>query len=140
MSDYLFIIAPLTGWVVAQALKVCLELRKDGVQLRDAWASGGMPSSHSAGIVALTTSIGIEQGITSAIFGLALTVSAVILYDSVGVRRAAGESTMAIKELESKLKIRTKQKIHLAKGHTPQQVIGGVFLGVLIGAVLTKLL
>ena len=140
MSDYLFIIAPLSGWVVAQTLKVILELRKDGVQLRDAWASGGMPSSHSAGIVSLTTAIGIEQGSKSAIFGLALTITAVILYDSVGVRRTTGENAIAITELESKLHTKAKQKIHIARGHTPQQVAGGVFLGLAIGVVLTKLL
>ena len=140
MSEHLFILAPLTGWVTAQTLKVIFELRKDGVQLKDAWASGGMPSSHSAGIVALTTAIGIEEGMSSAIFGLALTVTAVILYDSVGVRRTTGENALAITELESKLHTRPKQSVHIAKGHTPEQVLGGVVLGMFIGVVLTKLL
>ena len=140
MSEHLFIIAPLVGWIAAQTLKVIFELSTDGVQLKDAWASGGMPSSHSAGIVSLTTAIGIEQGMSSAIFGLALTVSEVILYDSIGVRRTTGENALAITEIESKLHARPKQKVHIAKGHTPKQVTGGVVLGLIIGVILTKLL
>ena len=140
MQDYLYILTPVAGWVTAQALKILIDLRRNGVQLSDAVASGGMPSAHTAGIVALTTAIGVREGIESAVFGLALTVMVVIIYDSLGVRRAAGENTLAIRNLQRLLKAKNGQRTLLARGHTPSEVLAGSILGVAIGVILTGLL
>lgn len=140
MEDYLFIMTPVAGWVIAQTLKILLDLRRNGVQLSDAIASGGMPSAHTAGIVALTTAIGIREGVQSAIFGLALTVMVVIIYDSLGVRRAAGENTLAIRKLQRLLKNKNGSHTLLARGHTPNEVLAGSLLGVAIGVIFASLL
>ena len=140
MSNYMFLIAPITGWVSAQFIKVLLDLRKDGVQLSDAIASGGMPSSHTAGIAALTTVIGVQEGLDSAIFGLAFTLLVVIIYDSAGVRRTTGENALALRKIEKKLQLEPQQKIHIARGHSPEQVLAGLILGAIIGVILTNLL
>ncbi len=140
MEAYIFFIAPIAGWVCAQAIKIMLELRKDGVQLKDAIASGGMPSAHTAGIVALTTVIGRREGIESAIFGLAMAITVIIIYDSLGVRRATGENTVAIQELAKKMKLAGRTHVLMARGHTPWEVLGGAVLGVAIGSLLIKIL
>ena len=140
MSNYIFLIAPITGWVSAQFIKVLLDLREDGVQLSDAIASGGMPSSHTAGIAALTTVIGVQEGLDSAIFGLAFTLLVVIIYDSAGVRRTTGENALALRKIEKKLQLEPQQKIHIARGHSPEQVLAGLILGAIIGVILTNLL
>lgn len=141
MEQYIYIIAPTAGWAVAQGLKVLFDLRRDGFQLLDALASGGMPSSHSAASAALATVIGVTQGIESVYFGLALTLAAVIMYDSLGVRRTTGENTLSIRALESKAGIKSKQRVHFGtKGHTPIEVVAGGFAGLLVGVILTILL
>jgi acid phosphatase family membrane protein YuiD len=65
MSDYIYIIAPICGWLVAQGIKFFLSLRKDGISWNDFVQSGGMPSSHTAFMVALLTVIGVNNGIQS---------------------------------------------------------------------------
>ena len=140
MQDYIFFIAPIAGWVLAQSIKILLDLRKDGVQLKDAVASGGMPSAHVAGIVALTTVIGRREGIESAIFGLAMAITVIIIYDAVGVRRATGENSEAILQLAKKMKLAGRTHVLVARGHTPMEVLGGVILGVAIGLTLIKIL
>lgn len=140
MQDYIFFIAPIAGWVIAQGIKILLDLRKDGVQLKDAVASGGMPSAHVTGIVALTTVIGRREGIESAIFGLAMAITVIIIYDALGVRRATGDNTVAIQELAKKMRLAGRTHVLMARGHTPYEVLAGVILGVAIGSILIKIL
>src|SRR4030042_7006451 len=86
------LIASLIAWGIAQILKVPLEY----LQTRKwNWAlfvqAGGMPSSHSALIVAVTHGIGLSVGFDSALFALAFAISMVVIYDATGIRRQAGK-------------------------------------------------
>ncbi len=139
MREYIYLIAPLGGWVVAQSIKFVLTLRKDGITFGDAVQSGGMPSSHTALIVALTTVIGLEADITSVAFGIAATVSGIVVYDALGVRRTTGQQTEAIRTLAkaSKTKLGT---IDNAKGHTVPEVVVGGLVGILVGVLLYNFL
>jgi acid phosphatase family membrane protein YuiD len=136
MKSYIYLLAPLIAWMVAQTLKVAIDLRKDGVDWADAIASGGMPSAHTAGIVSLLTVLGSEQGLKSPIFALCFTITGIVVYDAVGVRRTAGEIAVALKELQSKSPIRPQQHLHISRGHTPAQVLVGGLVGATIGLIL----
>ena len=86
-----YFVVPLVAWVIAQASKVIIDsvlLRR--LSVRRLATAGGMPSSHSALVVSLTTIIGRLQGVESPLFALALIFSSVVMYDATGVRRAAG--------------------------------------------------
>ena len=66
------IIAAFTAWAIAQGLKVILTLllsRK--LDTTRFFGSGGMPSSHSAMVCAMVTSIGFAEGFDSSICALA---------------------------------------------------------------------
>ncbi|KAL5990122.1 hypothetical protein ACLOJK_011019 [Asimina triloba] len=52
--------------------------------------SGGMPSSHSATVTALTVAIGLREGTGGSSFALAVVLAAVVMYDATGVRLHAG--------------------------------------------------
>jgi acid phosphatase family membrane protein YuiD len=135
MGKYIYLIAPISGWVVAQSIKFALTLRKDGVKIQDAVQSGGMPSSHTAFMVSLTTVIGLSSGMSDVLFGISFAVTAVIMYDALGVRRTTGQQTVAIK----KLALSTKTKINTldnAKGHTLPEVAVGTLVGVGVGIAL----
>jgi uncharacterized protein len=138
MKDFNYLIAPILGWLVAQAIKFGLTLRKDGISWSDAVQSGGMPSSHSSFMVALTTLIGLEQGIKSVVFAISFSVTAIIVYDSFGVRRTVGEQCDAIDNLCDKNV--TKPKIHISKGHTPAEVMFGCITGFTVGLLVYLLL
>eukprot|EP00262_Sarcandra_glabra_P009553 TRINITY_DN23982_c0_g1_i1.p1 TRINITY_DN23982_c0_g1~~TRINITY_DN23982_c0_g1_i1.p1 ORF type:complete len:258 (-),score=42.86 TRINITY_DN23982_c0_g1_i1:133-906(-) len=52
--------------------------------------SGGMPSTHSAAVVAAATSIGLERGFSDSIFGLSVVFAGIVMYDAQGVRKEVG--------------------------------------------------
>lgn len=133
MKDYELLLAPITGWLVAQAIKYVVFLRKDGLQLNDLFASGGFPSSHTAFIVSPLVLLGLRNGTDDPLFAVLAIVTSIVLYDALGVRRSNGEQAVAIKELADKTGKTLTTKIHRAKGHTPTEVMAGLALGIIIG-------
>jgi acid phosphatase family membrane protein YuiD len=137
MNKYQYLIAPFLGWVVAQSIKFAVRLNKDGIQWGDTIQSGGMPSSHSACMVALTTVIGVHQGFSSALFALSAGITGIILYDAMGVRRSAGQLTEAVKELSKKTSTKLSTELTNSKGHDPIEVFAGFLVGIVIGVLTT---
>jgi len=130
------LLAALLGWFLGQFLKVPIEYL---TRHRWNWAlwfsSGGMPSSHSSLMVSTTLAIGIYHGFDSPLFGLAVAVSMVVIYDAAGVRRQAGFHAQKINIIfEEMLHGRPipQDRLKEVLGHTPRQVIGGIALGTLI--------
>jgi acid phosphatase family membrane protein YuiD len=100
------------------------------------WRTGGMPSSHSAIVCSLTTSVAIVEG-PSNLFVFCLIFTMVVLRDALGVRRAAGLQAKALNDLgkiaSEKLGVEFR-KVKEIQGHTPLEVVVGVFLGIFIAA------
>lgn len=102
---YQYIIIPLLAAIIAQVLKMIL-------QKKFSWAVfisyGGMPSSHTAIVTALTALIGLRQGFASPLFAIAFVFSIITIRDVLGVRR----------------------KIDPGSEHTMPEVVGGAVLGI----------
>ncbi len=98
-SNY-YIDVALLSWLIAQVLKTFLTfvLTKEVVWERMVGA-GGMPSAHSALVCSLTASMARKLGFTSPVFALSLVFSAVVMYDAMGVRRAAGEQAKVLNKI-----------------------------------------
>jgi acid phosphatase family membrane protein YuiD len=135
MQKYELLLAPAVAWILAQGIKYVLFLRKDGFQFADLFASGGFPSSHTAGIIAPAVLIGLREGLDDPLFAVITIIACLVMYDAIGVRRSSGEQALAIKELASKTGKTLTTRIHGAKGHTPTEVAGGFALGVAVGFV-----
>ena len=83
---------PVLIWFAVQLWKVISSLifrRKLDLSLL--WATGGMPSSHSALVVALAITVGIETGFDSPLFAVSAVLAMIVMYDAAGVRQAAGK-------------------------------------------------
>lgn len=127
----------LVAWTLAQALKVFttffVEKRWDFKMLL---GSGGMPSSHSALCVALTTSVAVCHGLSDALFPVCLGFSLIVMYDATGVRRHAGMQAevlnLIVEDLFKGHPVREK-KLKELLGHTPLQVGAGAMVGMLAG-------
>lgn len=130
-----YILAVLAGWIVAQGLKYVLIALKhrDFNHIRQLYLSGNMPSAHSASTVALTTIIGLKDGIDSALFALALLFATVVMYDALMVRRSVGEQGLAVQALIKLAKDKSLVIPRAARGHTPLEVLAGAALGVVLG-------
>jgi acid phosphatase family membrane protein YuiD len=131
-----YLIAIVLAWIVAQGLKyvIAVARTRNMANFRQLYLSGNMPSAHSAGVVALTTVVGLRDGFGSALFGIAFLFAAVVMYDAVMVRRSSGEQGIAIQEL-IKFSKATVVLPRAAKGHTPAEVLVGIALGIVIGIV-----
>lgn len=134
------LIIPFLVWVMAQGIKFSLALVRGEFDLRYLFASGGMPSVHSAVVCSLATVAFIEGGARSAIFGIAAVYAGIVMYDSFGVRRSTGEQAHALNKLLDELTERGSiadraryGKLREVLGHKPTEVIAGALLGV-VGA------
>jgi acid phosphatase family membrane protein YuiD len=132
-----YLLPATLAWAIAQILKVgVVSVRKRHLDLRVLAETGGMPSSHSAIVAALTTSVGRLNGVTSDTFAIALIFSIVVMYDAQGVRRAAGLQAAILNRLVDDLMAqRGIQETRLREllGHTPVEVLVGAALGIVVG-------
>ena len=131
----------LLAWLVAQVVKVLLEwILNRSFQWKRFVSSGGMPSSHSAFVVACTTAIGRLYGISGPLFALSVVVSAVVMYDACNVRRSAGDTARLVNQLLEHVEKLTAEDfaddLKIIMGHTPLQVLIGALLGVAVGMLL----
>ena len=119
----------------AQLIKTIIySIRNKHVDLPMLFHTGGMPSSHSASVVAMSTSIGLIDGFDSIQFALAFCLSSVVMYDSAGVRRSAGKQAEVlntiVEELFSKSHKISKSKLRELLGHSPKEVLVGAIFGI----------
>ena len=128
----------LLAWFLAQLIKVILDV----VILRK-WnpgrfvSSGGMPSSHSALVVACTTAIGKLYGIQGPLFALSVILAAIVMYDACNVRRSAGDTAKLVNQILAHVEKLTAEDfaddLKEVMGHTPLQVLMGALLGFGVG-------
>lgn len=97
--------------------------------------TGGMPSAHSAGVMSLSTSVGIIAGWDSLVFAVAFGYAMITMYDAAGVRRAAGKTAACLNRMMDDFYNNDVQaiggKLKELLGHTPMEVVAGAILGVI---------
>ena len=123
----------LLSCVFAQFLKIVFNFFGEGeIRFGIIFETGGMPSSHSALITALTAGIGWDMGFDTSLFAFAVGISLIVMYDASGVRRSAGlqakEINVISRELDRSPPINLKETL----GHSKLEVIVGSLIGPLI--------
>jgi len=130
------LVAAFIAWALAQIIKLPLEyfLHRNwdwGLLL----STGGMPSSHSALVTALSVSIGLQEGFTSPLFAISWVLAMIVIYDAIGIRRHAGDHArvlnLMIDELFTGHPLAEKE-LKEVLGHTPREVIAGMALGIVV--------
>lgn len=140
LAGYPELIACIMGWLVSSLLKIptyySIHRR---INLKQAFGTGGMPSSHAATVTATTLAIGLFSGFDHPAFALAVAVSMIVIYDAAGVRREAGYHAVIINRLIDeyvKGPAIDQKKLKEMIGHTPLEVVGGVISGTLTTLIL----
>ena len=78
IAEYKYIIVPIFTWLFIQTFKFILDfIVNKKINFKRIVGAGGMPSSHSAIVMVITTMVGKNEGVTSSIF--AITLIAIIL-------------------------------------------------------------
>lgn len=137
LSTYLLI--PLIVWLITQATKFLVAYFKGDFDLRYLFASGGMPSVHSAVVCSLATVALIEGGLSSPLFGITGILAVIVMYDSFGVRRSTGEQARTLNALIEDLgdhgNLRNPDdygKLRVILGHKPLEVLVGAVQGIVL--------
>lgn len=136
-NEHLWI--PLITWIIVQSCKVIIDLIKNKkLNVKRMWGAGGMPSSHSALMTSLATTIAYTEGLESPLFAVAVIMAGVVMYDAAGVRRAAGKQARVLNQIiESEgQNINIQEKLIELLGHTPVEVLAGAFVGILVASLL----
>src|SRR5690625_3534872 len=137
----------LVAIVFAQVIKVPIRL----IVTREfvpslVFGTGSMPSSHSAAVCALTTAIGISEGVNSIPFAIAFIFSVITMFDALGIRREAGEHAVILNQLvkdfqkivdeashwDEKSDYEKIAELKTLLGHKPIEVFVGALTGVAI--------
>ncbi len=127
------------SWLTAQLLKVVIyAVINKRFNFKLLLGSGGMPSSHSATVMALTTAVGRTQGFENPLWVITLTFALITMTDAVGVRRAAGQQAKVLNKMLDEFCAEGKigeTRLRELLGHTPIEVIVGALLGIIIAVI-----
>ncbi|MFH0847607.1 MAG: divergent PAP2 family protein [Chloroflexota bacterium] len=125
---------PAGSWAVAQVLKVIICLIREGrLNLTYLFSMGKMPSSHTALVCALATTIAILDGFNSVTFALAALFAVVVMYDAAGLRQAVTENAITVNRILDELaKGGPFKQEHVREliGHSGSEVLVGALLGI----------
>lgn len=124
---------PILVWFLAQSIKVIADiLIFKKISVKRLWGSGGMPSSHSALVMSISTLSALIKGIDSLEFAICIIFSSIVMYDAAGVRRAAGKQARVLNQIiENNGTIDIGEKLKELLGHSPIEVLMGAIVGVI---------
>lgn len=130
------LLCAVTAWFVAQAMKIpTYWLVEKHLDWRRFFGSGGMPSSHTAFVVAMAIMAGALGGFDTVEFAMCTVFASVVMYDATGVRRETGIQAQVINEILRQVFIDGKpiadDDLKELVGHKPLEVMGGAILGFL---------
>lgn len=146
--------AALIAIIFAQVIKIPVKLIvARELSFRIAFSTGGMPSSHSAAVTALTTAVGIVEGVSSTLFAVSCVFGVITMYDASGIRRHAGRHAAVLNQLMKDLQHtfeemkgwnrkedkERREDLKELLGHEPIEVFFGALTGIAVAFIVHPL-
>ena len=135
------LLAAFCGWLVAQVLKTIIYVAVNkSFNPERLLGDGGMPSSHSATVMAMVTSTAFYFGSDTFEFAVTAILALIVMHDAMGVRRETGKQAKVINNMmdwfvQMDSDISPEEKLKEFVGHSPTQVFFGALLGIVVGFV-----
>ncbi len=137
------------SWFIAQLMKVIINSIKyasakrkgksvEKVTLATLFKLGGMPSSHTATVIALAASMGLKAGWLSDEFAVAGVFAFIVMFDAIKVRLPIEKLTEAFNLLKDKVYGRDTEDVKKVEGHTLPEIAGGFAVGVCVALFMDK--
>lgn len=124
------------SWLIAQFIKFVTKFYKDKkINFKIFLSMGGMPSAHAAVVSSLSVAIGILEGFNSTLFAISVVLAVIVIYDALGVRRAAGDHAHILNKIIKKILKKDEDgytDLRERLGHKTSEVILGSLLGTFI--------
>ena len=145
LFDNFILFSALIAWLIAQVIKtVIYSIKFKTFNFERLVGSGGMPSSHTATVISLATSVAMVEGMDSIFFAISVILACIVMYDATGVRRAAGEQAKVLNKLvfehhDKNNPLNAEKMLKEFLGHTPLEVFGGAVIGILVPLLLSEI-
>ena len=127
----------LAACLIAQGIKIMLgTIRMRRFDFRWLLRTGGMPSTHAAGVTALSTVVGFQTGFDSPLFAACVAFTVITLFDAQGVRRWSGRQAQLLNRMMEDIYFKRRiqeQRLKELLGHTPVEVLAGAVVGLATG-------
>jgi hypothetical protein len=129
----------LLSWAIAQGIKIIIGLTQ-GKKFNFYWIlrTGGLPSAHSAAVVALAMALGKELGFQSPFFALSAIFALITMFDAQTWRRSIGVQARILNKIMEDFhegrKLKEKRMKELV-GHTPVEIFAGALIGIIVAVV-----
>lgn len=131
----------LIAWFIAQVIKVIINFckyiidKKKGrkakkVTLETLFKLGGMPSSHTATVIALSACVGLHSGFHSDVFAACGVFAFITMFDAFKVRLPVSRLTDAFNRIQAKVCNDETKDVKKVEGHTIPEIIGGIIVGI----------
>jgi len=117
----------VAAWATSILLKAGLHAwkKRKRFNLKDGFQNGGMPSSHTTIVAALTFGLLFRTGLSDLFFVSAIFAS-IVMSDAIRIRKNVGLQGEKLNELLKKFDEKT---IRVVYGHSGTQVLAGMVLG-----------
>ena len=137
------------SWLIAQIIKVIINTvkylynKKKGrkhtkVTIETFFKLGGMPSSHTATVIALCGCVGLHSGFNSDIFAVAGVFAFITMFDAFKVRLPVSRLTDAFNRIQAKVCGADAEDVKKVEGHTIPEIIGGFIVGLSVALFMVK--
>jgi len=124
----------LVACLIAQFIKIFLGVvRLRRFDFRWLTGTGGMPSTHAAGVTALSLAIGLQLGFESPLFAISAAFTVITLFDAQGVRRWSGRQAQILNRMMEDIYFKRRiqeERLKELMGHTPIEVLAGMGVGI----------
>jgi uncharacterized protein len=99
-----------------------------------------MPSSHTSFVFGLTTAVGLQEGVSGALFPICAVLALVVAYDATNVRRFVGQQAAVLNAIvlelpphhPAHLQLRNGETLKTTVGHTLPEVVCGALTGMFV--------
>lgn len=137
LIEHGILLCAMTAWLTAQVFKTIIDWRINRkLNLRRLYSNGGMPSAHTAVVVALTVMIAFREGLASTAFAISFALTGIVINDAVGVRYHTGKQSKVINKILHRMLVEgeplTDETLQELVGHTPTEAFFGALIGLVV--------
>lgn len=130
--DYSYLITPFIAWLSAGSIKFAINSIKARELAFRLIGYGGMPSNHSAIVSSMAALVAFKEGIQHPAFGVAITLTFIVLLDANSLRKQIGLQAQVINQLIQTSSRPETLPLRERIGHTKLELAAGSVVGLLV--------
>lgn len=135
--SYSYALTPFLAWLVAGFFKFIINSIRAKRLAFGLIGYGGLPSNHSAIVSSTAALVALKEGLAHPAFGVAITLSFIVMLDANSLRRQIGVHAKALNQLLNGAA--DSPRLRERMGHTRLEIAAGIVVGIAVATVMHKL-